>query len=103
MFNIFSNDISLKVNVIVQLEFKLTYFKAAVQHFSHYTMKTPQKMLSIKKKIPHFLNEIDDLGSNPGGGCVSLHVNALKERDKSLSSPAIDKKKNKADLLGKPV
>ena len=28
-------DISAKVNVIVQLEFELAHFEAAVQHFSH--------------------------------------------------------------------
>ena len=33
----FPKDISLKVNIIVQFEFELVYFEAAVQHFSHYT------------------------------------------------------------------
>ena len=36
----FPKSISPKVNIRVQLEFKLTYFKAIVQHFSHYTMGT---------------------------------------------------------------
>ena len=35
---IFLEGISLKENVIVQLEFELTYFGAAVQYFSHCTM-----------------------------------------------------------------
>ena len=29
------------MNVIEGLEFKLTYFKATVQHFSHYAIETP--------------------------------------------------------------
>ena len=35
---IFPKGINLKVNVTDRIEFELTYFKAAVQHFSHYTM-----------------------------------------------------------------
>ena len=31
---------SLKVNIIVQLEFELTYFETVIQHFSHYTTGT---------------------------------------------------------------
>ena len=38
-FNNFSKGINLKVNLIALLEFKLTYFKVRVQHFSHYTVK----------------------------------------------------------------
>ena len=34
-------DISLKVNKIARLEFKLAYLEAAVSHFSHYAMRTP--------------------------------------------------------------
>ena len=30
-----------KVNVIARLEFELTYLENALQHFSHYTTKTP--------------------------------------------------------------
>ena len=32
-------DISPKVNVIERLEFELTYFETAVQHFNYYTTK----------------------------------------------------------------
>ena len=32
--------ISLKVNIIAQLEFELAYFKATVQHFSYYATET---------------------------------------------------------------
>ena len=35
--------ISLKVNVIAQREFKLTDFEDTVQHFSYYTMETPEE------------------------------------------------------------
>ena len=31
------------MNVIVQLEFELSYFEATVQHFSYYTMGTSSK------------------------------------------------------------
>ena len=34
-FDAFSKGISPKVNVIMQLDFKLTYFKAAFQQFSY--------------------------------------------------------------------
>ena len=34
-------DISLKVNVIVQLEFELIHYNIAVQYMSHYGMGTP--------------------------------------------------------------
>ena len=37
----FSNGISLKVNVIMRLDFELAYFEAAVQHFRLYVMMTP--------------------------------------------------------------
>ena len=40
MVHTFYKSISLKVNVIAQLEFELNYFQAIVQHFSHYTMGT---------------------------------------------------------------
>ena len=30
--------ISLKVNIIVQWDFKLTYYKITVQHISHFAM-----------------------------------------------------------------
>ena len=32
--------ISTNVNVIARLELELAYFKAAIQHFSHYAMGT---------------------------------------------------------------
>ena len=35
-----TNDISPKVNVIVQLEFEFVYLEAAVLHFSHYATET---------------------------------------------------------------
>ena len=35
---IFPEAISLKVNIIVWLEFELTYFEVAVQQFKHYAM-----------------------------------------------------------------
>ena len=41
----FSKDISLKVNTIVCLLFKLTHFRAAVQHFSYYTIMIPSPSL----------------------------------------------------------
>ena len=37
VFNTFSKDISLKVNVIERLEFELIYKEAVVQLVSHYT------------------------------------------------------------------
>ena len=37
----FPENISPKVNIIMQLEFKLAYFNVAVQHVSHYTTTTP--------------------------------------------------------------
>ena len=33
------------MNVITRLEFELTYFKAGVQHFNHYTIRTPKYSL----------------------------------------------------------
>ena len=33
--NPFPKGISLKVNIIMQLEIKLAYYEVAVQHFSH--------------------------------------------------------------------
>ena len=40
-FHTFPKGISPKVNVSVRLEFELTYFKAAVQHFNHYIKGFP--------------------------------------------------------------
>ena len=37
----FLNGISTKVNIIVQLKFKLSYFKIAVQHFIYRATETP--------------------------------------------------------------
>ena len=45
----FSKDISQKVNIMSRLEFKLTYFEAAVQYFNHYTMGTHHHLLLGKK------------------------------------------------------
>ena len=39
--NTFPRGISLKVNAIVQLEFKLGYYNATIQYVSYYTIKTP--------------------------------------------------------------
>ena len=36
-----NKGISLKVNIIAWLEFEHSYFKATVQHFSHYITGTP--------------------------------------------------------------
>ena len=40
-FHTFPKGFSLKMNLIVRLEFKLAYFEAAVQYLSHYATKTP--------------------------------------------------------------
>ena len=45
--HVFPIGISLEVNVLVQLEFRLILFKATVQHFSYYVMGTPP---SIKEE-----------------------------------------------------
>ena len=37
----FSKGICPKVNIIAQLEFKLTYSNSAVHRFNHYTTRTP--------------------------------------------------------------
>ena len=44
--HIFPKGTSPKMNIIVQLEFKLVYLKPTVQHFSH----SPHKDDGIKKK-----------------------------------------------------
>ena len=38
LFILFPRGISLKVNVIVQLEFELAHYTIAVQYISHYVM-----------------------------------------------------------------
>ena len=61
----FPKVISLKVNVIVWLEFKLSYFEATVEHFSHYNMEFPSKFwcfwwlkwVSIKNKATKYSKE----------------------------------------------
>ena len=35
MVHAFPKCISMKVNIIAQLEFELTYFEVRVEHFSH--------------------------------------------------------------------
>ena len=50
----FPKSMNLKVNIIAWLEFKLDYFKAAVQHFSYYATRTPQGY----KEIQNFLRGI---------------------------------------------
>ena len=46
-FDTFPKHIDLKVNVITQLEFKLTYYNVAVQHVCHYAMVTPLYRIGI--------------------------------------------------------
>ena len=64
-FYTFPRGISLKVNVIEQLEFELTHFEAAVLHFSHYTIETPSiiickyhsyKICSLRKQITYLIH-----------------------------------------------
>ena len=43
----FPNGIRKKVSVMVRLELELTYFEAAVQHFSHYTSENPLRPLNL--------------------------------------------------------
>ena len=44
----FPKGICLKVNVIAQLEFELTYYDSAVQRFNHYsTRKSPNKFDAV--------------------------------------------------------
>ncbi len=46
VFTPFSRVTCLKVNIIAQLEFELSFYDFAVQHFSHYTMGTPSHVKS---------------------------------------------------------
>ena len=48
----FPKGISSKVNAIVRLEFEITYFEAAVKHFSHYVTRTPSIWLVCHKTQP---------------------------------------------------
>ena len=43
----FLKGISPKVNVIVQLEFKLAYYDFTVQYFNHFAMGPPFKLIII--------------------------------------------------------
>ena len=52
----FSKSISSKVSVIAQLEFKIVYFKTAVQHFSRYAMGSPRKYMCICYFVYIFTN-----------------------------------------------
>ena len=54
----FPKDISLKMNVIVQVEFELAYFEVAIQHVDHYTTENhfsakekQRKMNNVNKLI----------------------------------------------------
>ena len=50
--------INPKMNVIAWLEFELAYFKASIQHFSHYTMGTSPHiycLVSLFKGISTFM------------------------------------------------
>ena len=49
----FSKGISPKVNITVQLKFKLPYFDVAVQHISHCATRSPLSNLQPKTKILH--------------------------------------------------
>ena len=40
--------ISLKVNVILQLEFELSYFEITVKHFSHYARGTSHSVTGVQ-------------------------------------------------------
>ena len=41
MVHTFLKGISLKVNIIARLDFKLAYYDSPVQRFNHYTTRTP--------------------------------------------------------------
>ena len=43
----FPKGISLKVNIIVELEFEFTYYKVMSQHVNHYAMENPQSTGNI--------------------------------------------------------
>ena len=47
----FLKGICPKVNVIVRLEFELTYDDSTVQHFNHYTTGTPPVKVLISFKL----------------------------------------------------
>ena len=49
--HMFPKSVSVKVNLIARLEFKLTYFEATIQYFSHYSMRTlTVNLLSLGKE-----------------------------------------------------
>ena len=47
MVHAFPKVISLKVNIIMGLEFELTYFEAAVQYYNHYTTVNPSLWITV--------------------------------------------------------
>ena len=49
----FLRGISLKVNSVVHLKFKLTHFKATVHHVNHYTIRFPLRL------FPPFLRQMN--------------------------------------------
>ena len=48
----FPKGLCPKVNIIVQLEFELTYYDSAVQRFNHHTWFNVSKWFNKKKKNP---------------------------------------------------
>ena len=50
----FPKDTSLKVNIIAQLEFELTYYNITVQHISNYAMGTPYQIFNNTEYWPTF-------------------------------------------------
>ena len=45
-----------QLNVVSQLEFKVAYFKASVQHFTHYTTKKVWKdIMNQNRKIENIV------------------------------------------------
>ena len=72
----FPKGISLKVNVIEQLEFELGYFDFTDQHFNHYTTETPPSVLNVSIESNNFLNQ--SLWPINGFDMISLHINHLR-------------------------
>ena len=60
-FNVFPKGktlkplISLKVSMIVQLEFGIAYYAVAVQHISHYATKTPSWFYIMRDRQKRYL------------------------------------------------
>ena len=52
-FILFLRGISMKVNVILRLEFEHIYFEAAIQNFNYYAMGTSSNISGL---MPNLLN-----------------------------------------------